>query len=141
MAHRIAKASSPSINRGSGPRLLDGRPWGYRWLNGDTRWRTAKLVFAVALIPVWLQSGSIFSLAVDEGIYLHGAERMASAKSLMATSSPHRPRLLLALRLAFRLFGLSLAIARAVLSIEIAAVCAAIYWLLASHTRRLFAAR
>ena len=86
------------------------------------------------------QNGTRFQLSLDEGIYLEGAERVAQGQA------PYRdffaftgPGTFWCFGAIFRAFGASLAVARLVLSTEIALMCTAIYWLLAGLASRGFA--
>ena len=85
--------------------------------------------------------GSRLALPIDEGIYLEGAERVANGQV------PYRdfftftgPGCFWLYGAVFRIFGASLASARVVLCIEIALMCAAIYWIVRCYARPLFAA-
>jgi hypothetical protein len=90
----------------------------------------AALVFLIALPPLWLRFGHWFYLSLDEGIYLEGARRVAAGQV------PYRdffnitgPGTFWLYGLVFSFFGTSLAAARAVLCVELAALCALVCWL------------
>ncbi len=99
------------------------------------------LIFALALPFLWLRFGHWFYLSLDEGIYLEAARRVASGevpyRDFFAITGPGTFWLYGAV---FHWFGTSLAAARAVLCLELAATCAAIYYLVNRTASALFAA-
>ncbi|MEP6756628.1 MAG: hypothetical protein ABJA67_14070, partial [Chthonomonadales bacterium] len=93
------------------------------------------LVFATCMGLILVHLYSRFHLALDEGIYLTSAHRVAQGQA------PYRDFFALTGPLDFWLHGLvfkilgpSLAAAQAVLACELALLCAAIYWLTARFT-------
>jgi hypothetical protein len=104
-------------------------------------WRLAAALFLVSLCLLQWLNGDRFQLSLDEGIYLDGASRTARGQV------PYRdfftftgPGTFWTYGTVFRLFGTTLGNARLVLSIEIALLAAAIYWLAAVLTSGSFAA-
>jgi len=99
------------------------------------------LVFALALPLLWLRFGHWFYLSLDEGIYLEGARRVASGevpyRDFFAITGPGNFWLY---GLVFRCFGTSLAAARFLLCLELAATCAAIDCLVGRTATAAFAA-
>ena len=95
----------------------------------------------IVFIVIFTQIGRRFHLALDEGIYLQGALRVARDRApfrdFFALTGPGDFWLY---GILFRLFGPSFAISRAALSCELALICAAIYWLASRFSSRLFAA-
>ncbi len=102
--------------------------------------RTAAIFLGTTGLLAWLV-GTRFILIPDEGIYLDGAAR------ILQGSLPYRDYFALTgpgtfwnLALLFRLFGVSLAVAHALLIIDLSVICASMYWLVAKlHSRALAA--
>lgn len=99
------------------------------------------LIFALALPLLWLRFGHWFYLSLDEGIYLEGARRVAGGEA------PYRdffsitgPGTFWLYGAVFHWFGTSLAAARAVLCVELAATCGAIYYLVSRTAGAVFGA-
>jgi hypothetical protein len=87
-------------------------------------------IFLIALPLLWLRFGHWFYLSLDEGIYLAGARRVADGQV------PYRdffnitgPGSFWLYSTVFRVFGITFAAARAVLCLELAALCAISCWL------------
>jgi 4-amino-4-deoxy-L-arabinose transferase-like glycosyltransferase len=97
------------------------------------------IIFAAAITVVIMQVGIRFHLALDEGIYLEAAARVAQGQ-YRSFFAPTGPGVFWLYGSLFRLFGPSLAISRTLLSCELALICSVIYWLPARCTSRLFAA-
>jgi len=94
-------------------------------------------LFFTVLVVVRAAIGDHFSLSIDEGIYLAGAERAAQGQA------PYRDFFLLTgpgtfwlYDVVFRLFGPSLSKARLVVAGEIAFLTTAVFWLLRRLTGR-----
>ena len=90
---------------------------------------------------IWVWIGNLCGLAIDEGIYLTGAERVARGqvpfRDFFALIGPGCFWLYGTL---FQFLGASLPVARGLLCAEVAFLSAAIYWLTACVARKLFAA-
>ena len=87
-------------------------------------------VFILAATVLWWLVARRLIMINDEGMYLYGAER------LIHGALPYRdfftltgPGIYWNLGLAFRLFGVSLAVGRALLVIDLALITACIFWL------------
>ncbi len=98
------------------------------------------LVFAIALPLLWLRFGHWFFLSLDEGIYLEGATRVARGevpyRDFFVITGPGAFWLYGAI---FHFFGTSFAASRAVLCVELAAICTAICWLVGRTASAVFA--
>ena len=110
---------------------------------GDFRkpeWKLALLVFGVAAVLVWWLAASRFSLSLDEGIYLAGAQR------LLRGQVPYRDFFVLTGPGSFwihaailKLLGATLSHARLAMVLDLAILSGAVYWLTARLSRRRFA--
>jgi hypothetical protein len=106
-------------------------------------WRVGPslIAFVAVFILCFVQVYSRFHLALDGGIYLESAHRVAQGQApfqaFFALTGPGDFWLYGNL---FRLFGPSLALSRAMLSLELAIICAAVYLLTARFASRIFAA-
>ena len=103
----------------------------------EPAWMLMAGLFFTVLVVVRAAIGDHFSLSIDEGIYLAGAERAAQGQA------PYRDFFLLTgpgtfwlYDVVFRLFGPSLSKARLVVAGEIAFLTTAVFWLLRRLTGR-----
>ena len=94
-------------------------------------------VFAFAAALLWWLAGQRLVWIMDEGIYLDGARRM------LAGQMPYRDFFVLTgpgtfwnLAVFFKIFGTSLASARALLVLDLALIAACMYWLAARFSSR-----
>jgi len=97
----------------------------------------AASVFAFAAALLWWLAGQRLVWIMDEGIYLDGARRM------LAGQMPYRDFFVLTgpgtfwnLAVFFKMFGTSLASARALLVLDLALIAACMYWLAARFSSR-----
>jgi hypothetical protein len=94
------------------------------------RTESGGLVFLIALPLLWLRFGHWFYLSLDEGILLEGARRVAGGqvpyRDFFNITGPGSFWLYGAV---FWVFGMSFAAARAVLCVELAAMCGIVCWL------------
>ncbi len=86
--------------------------------------------FLIATLLAHAIAGPQLSLYLDEGIYLHGAQRILEGQNLykdwLGFTGPGTDWIFAAV---FELFGNSLFVAHVVLDLEIGLIAAAIYWL------------
>ena len=111
------------------------------WMRRRQRILLGVAVFAIAFAYVWWIAGDLFSLGVDEGIYLEGGRRVAAGQAV------YRDFFVLTGPLTFwiegglaRLGGTDIPLLRLPMLLDVAFLAWAVYWLAAQFETEWFAA-
>ncbi len=111
------------------------------WMRRRQRIFLGGAVFATAFAYVWWIAGDLFSLGVDEGIYLEGGRRVAAGQAV------YRDFFVLTGPLTFwmegglaRLGGTDIPLLRLPMLVDVAFLAWAVYWLAAQFESQWFAA-